>query len=332
MAYGNNWIWQDVEKHITSGNGILILLGPSGVGKTYNTKAICRQHDIDVFVIDSCNCASGKEMSDLLQKRTTSRIVQALSQSWKRACIIIDELETLLQYDRSIMNDVVQYAKSTVPIICIGHKSLEKKITNTLSAPLYMCNGLTESDICIWLKLCYTNVPCDKIVVIAEKCEGNMHYARQLLNDVSQTKDTTYVFHDIYNTTSMDNVRKILHEDPWLHPLKFHENLPKDLNQRKATKEEKQNMYFSALQHMINWDVMMKENGDPAFAIENIVSAIKQLQKLPYKMADVEVLNDFTKLFSNLSLQKKNEKKMYSANLGFPWSHAQIFCDYIKYR
>lgn len=334
---GNAWVWQSLEKHLLCGSGMFFIVGSSGCGKTYYVRQICNSHPVDAYFIDGCSCVNGKELRDILTKQTTTSIINSLSQQQKRKCIVIDELETFLQYDRSIISVLEEFTSTRIPIVCIGQKSVEKKLQNSkLFTEIYVCSAPQETDIILWLKE-YTkgSITCERILHIAEACNGNIHCAIQMLNDTtisSKKQDAAITFQDIYTDIQRDQIAKLLAEDPWLNPLKFHENLPKDLMQRRMTKTERTRFYYDALSRILDWDLMMKDGNDPMYALENIVGIISNLHTFPVKQANACELNEFTKLFSNLSLQKKNEKKMYSLESQFPWIHAQIFCDYIRYK
>lgn len=329
FTLGNAWIWQEVDKHLQTGTGVLYVLGPAGIGKTHIIKELCRHHDMEVFWIDSYNCASNKELQDMLVKQTSTNILQCLQQSSGKRCIIIDELETLTQFDRNILATIETFEKCHIPFVCIGNKSLEKKIAKAL-----VCTAPTEADICVWLKA-HTDgkIPCAEVLQIAETCNGNLHTALQMASKVTDKHDVQLTVDDMFVATCRDEICCIINEDQWLIPLRFHENLPSDLSTRKMTPTQKQRFYHSVLESFVCWDLMM-QHGSSAIAIETIASSIIRLNNIPTKSGNAQKadMSSFTKLFSNLSLQKKNEKKTYSTDSSFPWTHAQIFCDYIKYR
>lgn len=337
---GNAWIWEHVEKHVVGGKGFVFVLGPTGIGKTHTMRQICIHHGIDAFCIDGGSCANGKELQDLISKQTTSRIVQELSDMQQPKCIVIDELETLIQYDRCVPSVLQTFSNSTMPIVCIGHKLLEKKLVSMFpTCRVYVCSAPSDTDICIWLKQ-YTNgsIPYNRILHISETCNGNIHLVMQMLHDKEplQQTDDAITIHNVFDDLTRHQLMQILEDDPWLAPLRIHENLPSDLSNRKMTKDERERVYKSALQDIVHWDVMMQNNRTPSYALESIVSALMRVKSFPRrgicKDSHQPVPTEFTKLFSNLSLQKKNEKKMYSTDLAFPWIHAQIFCDYIRYK
>lgn len=333
---GNAWVWKEVENHITRQKGIIFVLGAPGIGKTYTVKQICDHHHVDAFFIDSTNCATVKEFIDVVNKQLHTRIVQSLSGECKQKVVIIDELETLFQFDRGIMSAVqnLRNTTSSLPIVCLGHKILERKIQQSFpNCPIYTCSAPSETDICIWLKS-YTNntVSCDRLLQLADQCNGNLHNVIQSLTISDAPKDEQLTFEDIYSSLSKDQIRHLLQEDVWLTPLRFHENLPKDLVNRKGTQPHKTKIYRTVLESLIDWDVMMN-NASQDVALDVLTQSIQIVQNIPRKKGQTDVsASGFTKLFSNLSLQKKNEKKTYSTDSGFPWTQAQIFCDYIKYR
>jgi hypothetical protein len=352
---GNGWIWKQLETHIQvdkvslSPESCVFVLGASGIGKTFTVGKVCS--DVDVCWIHSHNCSNAKEFHDILEKRLQTNLVQRLTQTSQKRVIVIDELDTLLQLDRNIMtalNDMLEKKRSHQPVICIGHHQLEKKIKSTFpKSQVFVCTPPSETEICLWLRK-VSDGACsyETLLQIADACNGNVMYALQLLEMETKTTcgddgskmvgdkmDDNIQFQRLFQNPTRDEAVKILLDDPWLNPLRFHENLPKELTQRKGLMMDKERFYYETLEALCEWDSMMKEGMEPMIAIEHVASMVVQLQRLEKKKRQTDVsLTDFTKVFSSLSLQKKHEKLMYSTNLEFPWSHAQIFCDYIKYR
>ena len=113
-----------------------------------------------------------------------------------------------------------------------------------------------------------------------------------------------------------DIVNKILLEDSWLIPLRFHENLIYELKNRKTTLQNKNNYYKSFLFVICLFDVLMNKNcTDNAISI--IISNVYFLTLIPNKKDSKPNLENFTKLLSYLSLQKKYVKKGYNYNKEF---------------
>lgn len=333
------WSWRQIRSAIEdTASGYLFVLGSTGVGKTYAVTSILSDMmaDVDVFVIDSQNCASCKDLHTLLDRQLNTSLVQNLT-GRKRRIIVIDELETLYQLDKSLFTFLSGLQPKHL-VVCTGHISLDKKLRSSFSK-IIMFSALPEADICLLLKKLYPQAGCDAILEAAETCYGNLSHAIQMIRlgdsdqRVTKKDDATCTFDYVFKSNNIEHVSHIIHEDPWLNPLRYHENLPKELSQRKGTQQDKHAFYTKTLDALCNWDVMMQHSMNADVPIEYILRAILQIHNLQTKKTQTERdLTEFTKLFSNLSLQRKTEKLLYSYSGGFPWLHAQIFCDYIKYK
>lgn len=335
----DTWNWMQLRAAIErQQTGFLFVIGATGVGKTYAVSEITSSLCMDVFLIDSRNCASAQELRTLLQRQLGSNLLQSIAQEQRRRVVIIDEIDSLYNFDRSVFSVLTEIRNPAFLVICTGHASMDKKIRSVLpDAAIIVFSAPSEQDICIFLRSQFPDASFAAVVKAAEACNGNLaHAIRTMHLDTPTQTDETLEFGRIFNTTDRTYIMKIMSADPWLNPLCFHENVPKDLATRHGTVATKERMYTTILQSLCDWDMMMQHVDDPSIALEVVVSSVLQLQSLQRKKTATAVaskdMKDFTKLFSNLSLQKKNEKTMYSGHRGFPWMYAQIFCDYIKYK
>jgi hypothetical protein len=105
--------------------------------------------------------------------------------------------------------------------------------------------------------------------------------------------------------------KKILTKDPWMIPLKFHENLIINLNNRNISLNI-YNEYYKAFMHiMCIYDYYMFKN-NIEFCVELFASKVYYLSILKYKDNATSTIGNFTKMLSYLSLQKKNIKNNYN--------------------
>ena len=115
------------------------------------------------------------------------------------------------------------------------------------------------------------------------------------------------------NNFNRDNFKRIIYKDQWLIPLKFHENLIIEFNNRVITKQQKYFYYKTFINNFCYFDIMMMKNNE--IAIDYFISIIHQLFTLKYKQNKTHNLDNFTKILSYLSLQKKNNKIIYKLNI-----------------
>ena len=123
---------------------------------------------------------------------------------------------------------------------------------------------------------------------------------------------------DMFRCKSHTTILEVFLQDAWINPMRFHENLPTELTKfRKGTKAMKDAVYVKCLEHIILWDVCMSNDdtreGSTSWALENLaISLFTELSKLPRKDEENDNdLNAFTKILSQMSLQKKNDRMWY---------------------
>jgi len=116
--------------------------------------------------------------------------------------------------------------------------------------------------------------------------------------------------------------RYIFDQDPWLHPLRFHENVIHELNQRKGLQNDKEAAYINMLRLLCIWDQLMSyskiNDGSGMFiAIELISNIPLYLKDFPKKKTTISSMDEFTRMFNYLSLKKKHAVALYIPD--FPW-------------
>jgi hypothetical protein len=102
-------------------------------------------------------------------------------------------------------------------------------------------------------------------------------------------------------------------QDPWMAPLRFHENLIKEVSQRSGAKLP---LYNALLDALLEWDISMgrwiNEEGSLWMDLPILILSItvvltleshKRMKRLKYTDSE---LSNFTKILSQLSLHKKN--------------------------
>ena len=211
---------------------------------------------------------------------------------------------------------------------------------------------------------------CDELLRIAQAAAGNLHVAVRLLDErlaapaaepamapaapsaassepaesatspaapqllfgnTDGEADFRSVFQDPTPVKLADMIR-VFSDDPWLHPLRFHENLIKEISNRKGLAKEKRSIYGALLRALTDWDALMIA-GHTDLALETLATNIQtRLSRLPRRVratVSEDDLQDFTKIFSQISIYKKQERALYAKEpYDFSWADAQIFCRY----
>ena len=357
------WIENKINNKMTmttNCSSCLVLVGPPGIGKTYAIEKLCTYMGIVVKRIDSMNCHSTKELDDLLTKISSTNLEDNLRQQDTKKIIFIDEFEVLVGLDRNIPSTLYQrldYINSKgksksmpyIPILIACNTNIEKKLGDIRRECKFIhLNKLDDVDIMLMLrsyaKKNNIDMPSNIILSIAEIAQGNIQQALRMLNyellqkdkkntENTENTDNTSIYGIIdkmpdidvlYNYPTRNIARKIFEEDLWMNPLRFHENLPAEIETRKGVKTKKATVYSEILKTMMEWDIMNTSTTDDAvndLSLEHLCKApcylLGQLERR--KNDNQTSMAYFTKTLSQMSLQKKMEKQSYNDN--FPWKH-----------
>jgi hypothetical protein len=315
------WLNNKLSDNKLTYESICILSGDSGIGKTRGVEALVKNLNKTLIKIDCNNCSNSKDLKDILIKSTSSNLLSQLENIKIERIILIDELEALLSFDRTIINvlcnliDLKTIINMRIVITCnmSDIKSISKfKNINMVS--------VKDSDLLLYLRRKYSTISCDKLLNIVEKSQGNICSAITLIEGLfNSKKDNISNIDNLYNNLDIDNIFNILEQDPWLHPLRFHENLMNELNQRKGVIKVKEDTYIEIMKGLCDWDYMMTYNKgkDLTIPLMFISYIIQIIYKLPKKKNNDSNMNNFTRMFNYLSLKKKNSINMYSEE--FPW-------------
>lgn len=302
------------DKNISFKSCILIY-GNSGIGKTYTIYKICNELNLNIINITNNNCSSSEEFYDIIFKSVT---VNNFIYNNLKKIIIIDNYETILAIDRTINNSLFNILNNkkfkNIGIICIFNKDLLKKIGN-IKKKCEIIEFEKPSDNYIYNILTIKFPHIDNIKDIIKKSDNNIQQAIFFCENKNYLEmdniDTMYNIEYLYcNDCKKSIINKILLSDTWLIPLRFHENLPIELNNRKTTILNKNNFYKLFIYDLCIYDLLMNNNilHD---AIDIISMQVYFLSLIPKKKYHISKLENFTKLLSYLSLQKKYMKKGY---------------------
>lgn len=261
----------------------IILTGNSGVGKTYSIQSIAKELDLFVINIDNHNCYNSQQLRDMIFKSVTSSLIQTLSNTIsKNKIIIIDNFDSMFMSDKTINNGLLKILAErmlkNIPIVCIVNSDVLKKMGDIK-------------------KIC-------RIFELSER--------KQKVLEADSNIDVLHLYNNKFHREKM---RKIVESDVWLIPLRFHENLVLELNNRKITYNKKKYYYKQFIDILCAYDYYMCNNHID-IAVELFVCAIYGLSLLVGKKMNESKMDNFTKILSYLSLQKKYIKQYY--NTEFP--------------
>ena len=338
-----NWL---INKNITQNT--LIIIGNTSCGKTYNINEIMKDYNCRYITPDICGDATGKELIDMLVKTTRYNLLDILnSDESKEKIIVIDELELFIGIDRTAMGMLTDFIVKTckdrqMRFIVICNKAAEKRISelrkSLLSNVIYF-EKPTNNEMFELLQSLYKNLN-DKIInETVNTSDGYISQAIQNTDNINKTcvnlkNETDLIIPELeglfINTPTRDEARDVFMQDPWMYPLRFHENLPHELLSRKGTVSAKESVYIKTLKMLIEWDILMSGSSDESsghysvpYAVEHISGVACNL--LPVlkrsKISDINELQQFTRMLSRLSLQKKHSRQLNEIK-NIPWKSA----------
>lgn len=306
-------------------NNLVFVSGNSGIGKTHYICKLCEDLGLFVIYLTTNNCSTSEELNDIIFKSITSSIVQVLTNDSKQKIIIIDEFESMMAIDKTINStllDILTAGKlKSVPIICISSLEIVKKIgiIKKKCKIIELPNPSNDTILNVLTDL-YPDKDTKYLKEIADASNGNISQSIQKIQNksVSSSKqfddmDENLSINMLYcitpTTFNREHIRRIMLADQWLIPLKFHENLISELQNRAGTIARKNEFYKTFMHNVVTFDTMMNNNSNAA---DYFASMIYQLSQLPLKKNSVSKIDNFTKILSYMSLQKKYMKKSYS--------------------
>lgn len=314
-------------------NSCIIVTGISCIGKTYSINSICTYLNYEIISIDNSTCYNSIQLRDIIHKTTSSSLLQILTNNIRKKVIIIDNFDCIFMADKTINITLLKILKDgamkNIPIICISNKDIIKKIGDIKKVcKIYNLNLPSKNDIVKIL----TNKGIEKNrrEVLYNISNGNLD---KLFNDSAKKRDDILYSDNIEDNSDINilyinkfdrsRVQRIISKDSWMIPLKFHENLIKELDNRTISHNNKNIFYKNFMEIMCIYDYYMFKNN--AEICMNIFSSyVCFLSTLKYKKGAVSNIGKFTKILSYLSLQKKNIKHTYNLS-NFPLYQVSIY-------
>jgi nucleoside-triphosphatase THEP1 len=324
MDFIKNWIIDSYTNYkCLSCNSCLFITGNSGIGKTHTIHNICNELDLFTVNINSYNCNSSKQLNDLLFKSFVSSLIQCLTNNTQKKIIIIDEFETLLSFDSTMNIHLLHFLNTKhkhIPIICICSNDIVKKLGEIKKQCLFYELPVLSDKVIHNILISYNqHITINESIEIIKKSNYNIKKCIQIIsNTYYNNNDDIFDINELYaNNFNRNNFKRLIMKDQWIIPLKFHENLILELNNRSSIISFKYKYYKSFIYNFCNFDIIMMKNNE--IAIDYFISIIHTLFTLKKKKNTAHNLNNFTKLLSYLSLQKKNNKIIYKLHI--PYNH-----------
>uniref|UniRef100_A0A6C0J377 ATPase AAA-type core domain-containing protein n=1 Tax=viral metagenome TaxID=1070528 RepID=A0A6C0J377_9ZZZZ len=293
----------------------IFIAGISCIGKTYSIKNICKHLNYHIINIDSNNCYNSKQLFDIIDKGITSSLLQIITNSSPKKVILIDNFDAILTGDRTVnstlLSILTENKYKNTPIICITNYEILKKIGDIKKlCKIYELEIPTDKEISKILK----KNKIIKYIKNSNKLSNNGNIFKVINNidsdNIDKVNDIKYLYNLNYNK---DVVYRILLTEQWLIPLRYHENIIIELNNRIIPISKLNNFYKNYMDIIIYYDMFMYNNLCEN-AIDIFTNQIYNLSKLNYKKKELSTMDNFTKILSYLSLQKKYIKNSYSTD------------------
>jgi hypothetical protein len=328
--YNNILLWLRNFNYNTkiSTESCIIVTGKTCVGKTYSINKICCNLNYEIININNNNCFNSEQLNDIIFKSATSSLLQILTGNIRNKVIIIDNFDCIYTSDKTINATLLKILTDrhikNIPIICISNNEIIKKIGDIKkNCKIYDIVVPTKEEIIQHITTNNSGHSKKKLEHFYNISNGNM---KKFFCDINRTKDEILYEDNIENDGDINilylnifdrnQVIRIINKDPWMIPLKFHENIIIELNNRKISLKNKIDYYKNFIEIMCLYDYYMYKNNNEA-CITIFASNVYYLSLFKYKKGAVSNIGKFTKMLSYLSLQKKNIKQTYKSN-SFP--------------
>lgn len=311
------------DKKNISFDSCILIHGKSGIGKSYKINQICNELNLNINHFTTSNVGNSNEFEDLLIKKTTvkTNVANIFNNIYnnKKDIIIVDDYDILISIDRTINSTLYNILNGkkhkNICIICICNTEILKKIGNIKKkCKIVEFPQLSRAEIKEILKK-YKKINNLRLEEILSKIDGNIQNGKNMVDyECNSEVDKIIDFEYIYKTNiDINNIIKLLSTDTWLISLRFHENLIDDLKNRKSELKKKNLFYKNFINDFCFFDLLINKNA-MEYAINIMSYQIFILSNIEIKNKKKKNENNFTKLLSYLSLQKKNIKKGYSFN------------------
>lgn len=319
----------------------LLIIGPSGIGKTKYIEYLCEHFKYNYIKLDSSLCLNSKDFIDRLEKLYNWRDIASILNGITKRIIIIDELETLIKIDRNIPSVLIKFWKEQtkhIPFILIGQYDADKKISElrkNCTSIIYL-KSIQDNDLFLYLKnkIPRKKIKLSELMKIAENSNGSLYaaiqsikaYTKEQSNVTNYGKDTFLDIKDIFTYSNYDEIYSILYEDPWMYPLNILENAIKVYNDKH---------YREFITYYLLYEEMIKDKQDINYEIPiGYLSQVLFVRRNLKDKGKKKILEDmqFTKLLSYISTQKKIQRVVYDkidknipiSDIGTYWIHKYL--------
>jgi hypothetical protein len=322
---------------------VVWLVGIEGIGKAALVKSWAVNAGAELFTIAPETHTSSKEVIDQIGKacntlsfETTFSAIFAANKRPK--VIVVDDIDIFASVDRSFFGNIADCLKESqspknvhkwrkAALVFVGSLAVEKRSRDVRKGVVMKLPEPTMSEVKQWLG----NLQVKDSVL--KEAGGNMAYLQVLIKNLpcidaqnmcSQSNAMTEQHMDRHQGSEVmydpratwSDIRDVVQDDPWFHPMRFYENLPQEIEYRGGLVSAKLMSYRRTLLGLVDWDhlVASAEGNALEMASEFIVGLdrvhLGSLRR-PKKAPPPAHTQSFTRLLSQLSLQKKHQRAEY---------------------
>jgi len=301
---------------------VLFVTGNSGIGKTHTVEQICKELDLFTIYISSDICYSSGELIDHIVKASSTSLIQTLTQNNRKKIMVIDDFDSIVTIDRtvntSLSNLLISKKIKRIPIICICSREIIKRVGSIKNkCKIIEFENPTNEDLFSILSPMFPQ--CANLTKIIEKNNGNIAQCLQqikhndsfLFDNIDDLININILYGNVFDR---DKITNTILTDPWVVPLRFHENMLIELKNRKITIQKCNNLYKTFLSDFVYYDMLLFTTGSSPLIVDFFTSVIFNFLSLENKKGKRSNVANFTKILSFISLQKKNIKRAYTNN------------------
>ena len=289
------WLTTPLPAHEFDNNCICVVYGVSGIGKTYGINKALQEHGFTGYNVESISDIEPLLVSD-----------HYLNIPLQRKVFILDNVDNVTTKLTTKLKTAINlnYAVKVIITTC----NVEKKQVPVNVTCIRLLNA-SEADLILFVRENYTSVSSKDILAIVNQSNGNVSSVIQMIENfkLKVQRDIQYQNSDLYKLTNADEIARMVEKDPWIYPMRYHENL--------LNKKPKKDYPLKYLESLFTWDLLQSNLENTLLPVYYISGKIGEINKNTKNAKDIP--DNFTKLFNNLSLKKK--KKVANYKSIFPW-------------
>ena len=301
---------------------MIFVIGNSGIGKSHTIKEICKELDLFTTFVSTDICYSSSDLIDHIMKASSASLIQSFTNTKQKNILVIDDFDSIAIIDRTVNTSLINLLSlqkcKRIPIICISSREVMKRVGSIKNK----CKVIIFDNPCfedVYSILSQRFPDYKNLYQVVEKNNGNISQCLHqieygdifIFDNMDDLICVNILYGNEYNRSKITNT---VLTDPWVVPLRFHENMLIELKNRKLTIQKCNILYSTFLKRFIYYDMLLYGTNTSPFIVDFFTSIIYDFLNLQNKKGKRSNVANFTKILSFISLQKKNIKRSYTNN------------------